>query len=69
MTVGGAIDLIGREETMAGIRKTASEAMYEPAYENTSGNIINNWLHILVFVLVFAVLSVITLEFIDKDKR
>ena len=69
MTVGGAIDLIGREETMAGIRKTASEAMYEPAYENKSGNIINNWLHILVFVLVFAVLSVITLEFIDKDKR
>ena len=69
MTVGDAIDLIGREETMANIRKTASESMYDPAYENTGSNIIGNWLHILIFVLVFAVLSIITLEFVDKDKR
>ena len=69
MTVGDAIDIIGREETMANIRKTASESMYDPAYENTGSNIIGNWLHILIFVLVFAVLSIITLEFVDKDKR
>ncbi len=69
MTVGDAIDLIGREETMANIRKTASESMYDPDYEHTDENIIGNWLHILLFVLVFAVLSIFTLEFIDKDKR
>ena len=69
MTVGDAIDIIGREETMANIRKTASESMYDPAYENTGSNIIGNWLHILIFILVFAVLSIITLEFVDKDKR
>ncbi len=69
ITVGDVIDTIGREETMEKIRQTASEAMYEPDYVCTTGNILHNWLHILIFVLVFAALSVITLEFIDKDKR
>jgi len=29
----------------------------------------NYWLRLAMFVLAFAVLSTITLEFIDKDKR
>ena len=69
MTVGDAIDMIGREETMARIDEKASEAMYEPDYAYTSENILANWLHILIFVIVFALASIITLEFIDKDKR
>ena len=69
MTVGDAIDLIGREETMAKVRAKASEAMYKPTYAYTSENILRNWLHLLLFVAVFSLLSVITLEFIDKDKR
>lgn len=69
MTVGDAIDVIGREETMARIDEKASEAMYEPDYADTSENILHNWIHILIFIVVFALLSVITLEFIDKDKR
>ena len=69
MTVGDAIDIIGRDKTMASIEKKASDSMYEPAYVNTVSNILRNWLHLLIFIVVFAVLSVITLEFIDKDKR
>ena len=49
--------------------ETASEAMYDPDYSYTAGNILHNWIHILIFILVFALLSVVTLEFIDKDKR
>ncbi len=69
MTVGDAIDLIGREETMAKVREKASEAMYEPDYAFTASNILHNWIHLLIFVGVFFLLSVITLEFVDKDKR
>ena len=69
MTVGDAIDLIGREETMATVRRKASEAMYEPDYAATNMNVLNNWIHILIFIVVFALASIITLEFIDKDKR
>ena len=69
MTVGDAIDLIGREETINRILEKASEEMYEPKYAYTKENIIKNWIHILVFAVVFALLSIVTLEFIDKDKR
>jgi hypothetical protein len=69
MTVGDAIDMAGREEIMARVEETASEAMYDPDYSYTAGNILHNWIHILIFILVFALLSVVTLEFIDKDKR
>ena len=69
MTVGDALDLIGREETMEKVLEKASETMYNPDYACTTPNILGNWLHLLIFVVVFALLSVITLEFIDKDKR
>ena len=28
-----------------------------------------NWLHLLIFVAAFSLLAVVTLEFVDKDKR
>ncbi len=69
LTLGDAIDMVGREETMEKIKATASESMYNPDYVYTKENVLKNWLRILVFVAVFAALAVITLEFIDKDKR
>ena len=69
MTVGDAIDLIGREETMNRILEKTSEKMYEPKYAFTKENVLKNWLHILAFAAIFALLSIVTLEFIDKDKR
>ena len=51
------------------IEKKASEALYEPDYAFTRENILKNWLHLAIFVGVFALLSILTLEFIDKDKR
>lgn len=68
-TLGGLMDLAGREETKERIEKKASEALYEPDYAFTRENILKNWLHLAVFVGVFALLSILTLEFIDKDKR
>ena len=68
-TLGDILDLVGKEETKELIEKKASEAMYEPDYAFTQDNILKNWLHLLIFIAVFALLSVITLEFIDKDKR
>ena len=38
-------------------------------YDNSWENIVGYWLVLIAFVLVFAILSTITLEFIDKDKR
>ena len=60
---------VSDEDLIAQTEETASEAMYDPDYSYTAGNILHNWIHILIFILVFALLSVVTLEFIDKDKR
>ena len=67
--MGDLIDLAGREETKALVEQKAAEALYDPDYAYTKENIIKNWLHLLIFIAAFALLSTVTLEFIDRDKR
>ena len=50
-------------------QEKAAAASYNPAYEYTKDNVIGYWLHLSLFIVVFAMLAMITLEFIDKDKR
>ena len=69
ITLGDILDLAGRKETKALVEKKASEALYDSDYAYTQKNVIKNWIHLLVFIAVFALLSIVTLEFIDKDKR
>jgi len=38
-------------------------------YEYTVDNVTDYWFTLFMFILAFAALSTITLEFIDKDKR
>ena len=68
-TLGDILDLAGRDEIRARIEQKATEALYDPAYAYAKENILKNWLHILIFIAAFSALSVVTLEFIDKDKR
>ena len=68
-TLGDILDLVGREDTKALIENAASEKLYNSEYAYTGSNVIKNWIHLLIFIAVFALLSIITLEFIDKDKR
>ena len=48
--------------------KTAAAA-YKAEYEQSGGNIIFNWLMLGLYIAVFAILSTVVLELIDKDKR
>ena len=63
------IDMIGREKVKTFLEEKAGAASYKAEYANTKENITTYWLHLLAFILAFAILSTITLEFIDKDKR
>ena len=49
-------------------QKTA-EAGYKPEYAKTGYNIMSNWTALGGFVILFALLSILVLERIDKDKR
>lgn len=41
----------------------------KPEYSSTTENIANCWFMMLLFIVIFAVLSTVSLEFIDKDRR
>ena len=60
---------IGVEAVRALLQDKAAEGNFTPAYEYTRSNVGVYWLRLLAFVLAFAGLSIVTLEFIDKDKR
>ncbi|MBE5807339.1 MAG: ABC transporter permease [Clostridiales bacterium] len=68
-TVGNVLDLIGEEQTKLLLEEKAAEASYVPAYDNDRANIAFYWLHLIAFIIAFALLATVTLEFIDKDKR
>ena len=67
--VSDVIDLFGREKVKQAVNEKSMEAGQNSAYEKTVGNIANCWLTLGLMALVLALLSIIALEFIDKDKR
>ena len=68
-TLGKVIDLVGEDKVKGFLEEKAAAASYNPDYECNVANVIDYWTALLGFVVVFALLAAITLEFIDKDKR
>ena len=68
-SLGKLLDLVGEEKVKTFLEEKAAAANYKAAYELSVDNIFSYWLTLGVFILIFALLSTITLEFIDKDKR
>jgi hypothetical protein len=69
ITVGEIVDKIGEDWVKDILQNRIAEASYNADYELTKPNVTKYWLTLALFVLAFAALSTITLEFIDKDKR
>lgn len=68
-TVGSLLDMVGEEKVLTFLEEKAARASYTADYEYTKENVVDYWMSLLQFVLAFALLATITLEFIDKDKR
>ena len=68
-TLGKLLDIAGEQNVKSYIEEKAAMASYVKDYELTVENVAIYWLHLLGFILLFAMLAMITLEFIDKDKR
>ena len=68
-TLAKLFDLVGEEALKEKIEDMAGEAGYNANYEYSQEKVAGYWGSLLLFVLGFALLSTITLEFIDKDKR
>ena len=68
-TVGELFELLGEENVKNIVQEKTAAASKNAAYDRTEDNIMENWLMLFVFILVFAALATISLEFIDKDRR
>ena len=69
MTVGEVMEILGEDNVKAFVQQKTAAAAYKPEYDRTTANIVKNWIMLGIFILVFAALSTIVLELIDKDKR
>ena len=68
-TLNEVMELAGEEEAKQMIDESARKANYKPKYEHSRENIVWSLLHLMLFIIVFSSMSIIVLEFIDKDKR
>ena len=67
--VKDVIDAIGRDKIKNYLQYKTAEVTQNPDYAKTGENIASMWLAFVLFIAAFSALSVICLEFIDKDKR
>ena len=68
-SVDQLIRLVGEDKVKDYIVETATATAREEDYELSALNILSYWTMLILFSLVFASLAMITLEFIDYDKR
>ena len=57
------------ENTKEAFMRKCGEMSYDEKFESSADNIISCWIFIIFSIIIFSVLSVISLEFIDRDKR
>lgn len=68
-TVGELIKMCGEKEVRDLIEKKTAEASRVDEYAQDPALILGYWLRLIAFSVVFLALSVIVMEFIDKDHR
>jgi len=66
-SIGEIIDLVGRERVKDLVMTRT--AISNPAYEYSRDNITGCWRSLCIFILLFALLSMISLKRIDRDRR
>ena len=64
-----ALLVVEQEGKLDEILVESGKAMQEAAYAMTQKNIFGCWAQLIFFAVLFAILSVIVLQFIDNDKR
>ena len=68
-TVGNVINVLGEQDVRHYVEEQAKATAQEKDYEHSRANVGSCWFSLVLFVLLFAALSTVTLEFIDYDKR
>ncbi len=67
--VGDLLDIIGRDKVEKTLKEKTAQASQNVKFEKSEANIVFCWEMLICFALIYALLAMIVLEFIDKDKR
>ena len=68
-TVGDVLEILGEDRVRDYVVEKSSHVAQDPNYTYDAAHIIAYWLDLMIFAAIFAFGAMITLEFIDKDKR
>ena len=68
-TVGEVMEILGKDKVKETIQRKTAAAAQKPEYRSDLENVLQNWLMLFLFVCLFSMLAMLTLELIDKDKR
>ena len=63
------IETLEKENKVDEFMIKTAESNFNAAYESSINNLINCWINLLIFVVIFGILSVVALTKIDSDKR
>ena len=69
ITVGDLMEIFGEENVKNFLQQRTAEAAQKKQYEKTRVNVLINWFFLCCFILGFALMSTVSLDLIDKDKR
>ncbi len=67
--IGELFDLFGKDNVKKLVQMKTAAASWKAEYQSSEKNIVDNWIALGVFMVIFSVLSTLVLELIDKDKR
>ena len=69
LTLKNTMDVITQEGMRDQVLKTLGEAQQRADFASTVDNVVQSWSYMLFFTVVFAVITIVFLEYIDRDKR
>ncbi|MCR4740266.1 MAG: ABC transporter permease [Lachnospiraceae bacterium] len=69
LTVRNILEVIEKEGYRDTILNKLGEASYRADFVSNPDNLLSCWGHLILFAMVYAVITMFFLEFIDKDKR
>lgn len=69
MTVGQLIDIFGEDNVKEAVMNKSSESARDPRYDAEPDTVILCWFNLGLFAAVFWLLTMVSLKFIDRDRR
>ncbi len=69
VTMKDVLDVVEQEGMRDAVLEKLSQANQRLDFAATVGNLAESWRYLIMFSIVFAVVTVVFLEFIDRDKR